>query len=68
MPVLPYVPLYHSTFYGLLMNNAERRNEQMLAQNKLTHVTGIFLHLGFFFIYSTNLHGIRVKETLKKYS
>ena len=64
---LMYLTMY-STFYGLLMNNAERRNEQMLAQNKLTHVTGIFLHLGFFFIYSTNPHGIRVKETLKKYS
>ena len=31
LPVLPYVP-YYSTFYGLLMNNAERRNEPMLAQ------------------------------------
>ena len=48
LPVLPYVP-YYSTFYGLLMNNAERRNEPMLAQNILTHVLGIFFTPGFLF-------------------
>ena len=65
-PVLPYVP-YYSTFYGLLMNNAERRNEPMLAQKILTHVLGIFFYTWVSFLFTVQIPMVyRVKENLEQ--